>query len=110
MPEFVDAPVWRDAGPAALAIMEFSKAPRRASQTDHDAICETDHLCLPRTIFRAQGFTSGAWFRKMNVSGFDCAVAVCEKPPVVSVRGIVVAFLGTNHQPQASNHGDVRVP
>ena len=81
MPEFVDAPFWRDAGPTVLAIMEFSKAPRRASQTDHDAICETDHLCLPRTIFRAQGFTSGARFRKMNVSGFDCAVAVCEEPP-----------------------------
>ena len=43
----------------------------------------------------------------MKVFGFGCAVAVCEKPPVRSDRGIVVAFLGTNRQPQASNHGDV---
>jgi hypothetical protein len=46
------------------------------------------------THFRAEGFTSVAWFRKIDVIGFGCTVAVCEEPRGLPDRGIDVAFFG----------------
>jgi hypothetical protein len=60
--------------------------------------------------FPRLGFTKAITGRRMRVFGFGCAVAVCENFAVVPACRVIHAFLGTNRQLQASNHGDVAVP